>query len=56
MNRSGAPTYSIHKIKKLNGFWPLYFGGALFSLFQTLFQTCGAPAKPVVPLISRWCR
>ena len=32
MNRSGA--LPIPKIQNLNGFWPLYFGGAYFQFFK----------------------
>ena len=46
--------YLFPKIQKLNTFRPLYFGGALFSvyfiIFSNFFQTW-----PVVPLLDRWC-
>ena len=53
----------IPKIKKLNRFLPLYFGGALFSIYFIIFSnfffklglwcpcwTGGAPGRPMVPL------
>ena len=51
----------IPKIQKLNRFRPLYFGGALFSVYFIIFSklfsnlACGVPAGPVVPLAGPWC-
>ena len=51
INRSGAPTYTQNR--KLNGFLPLYFGGALFSVFFS--GASGAPGRSVVPLVGLRC-